>query len=232
MSNEQLALRALKTLKKTGAITEGHFVYASGKHGAKYVNKDALYPHTRETSRLCRYIAKEFAHEEIDTVIAPEKGGIILSQWVAHHLTKVIVNLVRGEISAVYAEKAENNLFAINRDYDKFISGRCVLVVEDVLTTGGSVRKVVEAVRVNGGGVIGVGALWNRGGVTREDIGDVPRLFSLVNTKLDDWTEGECPLCKEGVPVNTDLGKGAEFLARKAKEATEEYERKHRTIPG
>ena len=98
--------------------------------------------------------------------------------------------------------------------YDKFLPGRRVLVVEDVLTTGGSAKKVVELARAAGGKVIGLGVLCNRGGVTPHDVGDVPQLFALTNIPLEVWMEGDCPLCKQGVPVNTDIGKGREFLAR------------------
>jgi len=203
---------ALKIFNEIGVIVAGHFVFTGGNHSSQYINKDALYPHTHYTSRLCRLIAREFSGEEIDTVIGPEKGGIILSQWVAEHLT----DCTGEKVFAVYAEKTKDNNFAINRGYDKFIAGRLVLVVEDTLTTGGSVREVVELVHENGGSVVGVGALWNRGGVTAENIGDVPRLFSLVNKKLDDWPKEECPLCAQGVPINTDIGKGEEFLSRRA----------------
>ena len=90
-----------------------------------------------------------------------------------------------------------------------------ILVVDDILTTGGSVRKVVETTRSFGGNVVAVGVLCNRGGIKPEDVGGVPRLFALVNVKLDAWDEMDCPLCASGVPVNTDVGKGREFLARK-----------------
>ena len=93
-----------------------------------------------------------------------------------------------------------------------------VLVVEDILTTGGSARKVVEAVRAIGGNVVGVGVLCNRGGVTAQDLANVPKLEVLVNISLDAWNEADCPLCKQGVPVNPDVGKGREFLARRQQE--------------
>ena len=154
----------------------------------------------------------------MEVVIAPAIGGVILSQWTAHHLSEI----TGREVFGVYAEKewyAEVNLapepFVIKRGYDKLIAGKNVLVVEDVLTTGGSAKKVVEATRAIGGNVIGLGVLCNRGGVTPQDVADVPKLIALVNVKLDAWDEGDCPLCKQGVPINTDVGKGREFLARK-----------------
>lgn len=197
--------RALRILKKHGVIVQGHFPGTSGRHLAEYVEKRLLHPHTNDVSKLCRAIAREFASEEIDTVIGPERGGIILSQWVAHNLTKVTANLLDGEIWAVYAEKTKDGGFAIPSLFEKFISGRLVLVVDDTLTTGGTVKRIVEAVREMGGGVVGVGALWNRGDVTAKDIGDVPRFYSLINKKLADWSPEECLLtgpCSKGVPIN------------------------------
>lgn len=208
--NEQ---EVLQVLGKVGAVvTDSHIVYTSGKHGTAYVNKDAIYPHIAETSRLCRAIAERFADGNVQVVIAPAIGGVILSQWIAHHLTEMKGHDVFG----VYAEKSEGgDTFVIRRGYDKLIAGKNVLVVEDVLTTGGSAKKVIEATRAIGGNVVGLGVLCNRGGIKPQDVADVPRLTALVNVKLDAWDEAACPLCEQNIPINTDVGKGREFLARK-----------------
>ena len=208
--NEQEVLRVLG---KVGlVIANSHIVYTSGKHGTAYVNKDAVYPHTKETSDLCRAIAQQFANDGVEVVIAPAIGGVILSQWTANHLTE----LTGSEVLGVYAEKADSgDAFIIKRNYDKIVAGKNVLVVEDVLTTGGSAKKVVEATRAIGGKVIGLGVLCNRGGITTQDVADVPELFALANVKLDAWDEADCPLCAQSVPINTDVGKGREYLARK-----------------
>lgn len=205
----------LGVLEKVGAVITGsHIVYTSGKHGTAYINKDALYPHTIKTSAVCSALAKKFEEDQIDVVIAPAIGGVILSQWVAYHLSKNKSRTIFG----VYAEKSEDgSYFVIRRGYEKFVKGKNVLVVEDILNTGGSAQKVVEAVRQAGGNVIGVGALCNRGGVTAKSIGDVPRLEALVNIKLDAWEEENCPLCRDNIPINTEVGKGKEFLAKKGK---------------
>lgn len=204
--------QVLEILGNVGAvITDSHIVYTSGKHGSAYVNKDAVYPHTATIAQLCAQIAAEFANDNVGVVIAPAIGGVIITQWVANHLSAM-----RGmEVLAVYAEKAEGDTFVIKRGYDKLVKGKRVLVVEDILTTGGSVRKVIEVTRSIGGDVVGLGVLCNRGGITPADVGNVPRLFALANVKLDAWNEADCPLCAQGVPINTDVGKGREFLARK-----------------
>ncbi len=100
-------------------ITDSHVVYTSGKHGSAYINKDAIYPHTIYTSRLCRMLAGQFVDDGVDVVIAPAVGGVILSQWTAHHLDGL----------GVYADKSGDG-FVIKRGYDKLIIGKRVLVVE------------------------------------------------------------------------------------------------------
>jgi orotate phosphoribosyltransferase len=85
-------------------------------------------------------------------------------------------------------------------------------VVEDVLNTGGSVRQAVAAVRAAGGEVVAVAALCNRGGVTAADLG-VPAVVALVELSLDSWDAPACPLCRDGVPIDTRIGKGREFLS-------------------
>ena len=202
--------KVLRIFDKTKAIIkDSHIVYTSGKHGSSYVNKDALYPYTAETSYLCSKIAEEFALDNVDVVIAPAIGGVVLSQWVAFHLSKI----TSREVLAVYAEKAEGgNVFVIKRGYDKLISCKNVLVVEDVLTTGGSVKKVIIVTQAAGGRVIGLGVLCNRGQVRAQDVANIPKLFSLVSIDLDMWDEKRCPLCVKNIPINTNVGKGREFI--------------------
>ncbi len=206
-------------LDKLGAIiTDSHIVYTSGKHGSVYINKDVIYLHARVTSDLCLMLAKHFANDSVEVVIAPAVGGVILSQWIAYHLSEITGH----EVLSVYAEKANyGDHFVVRRGYSKFIVGKKVLVVEDVLTTGGSVKKVITAVSALGGKVCGLGVLCNRGGLTSEDFarreGGAIKFFSLIDFKFDLWSEKDCPLCAQGVPVNTEVGKGKEFLMRKEK---------------
>lgn len=200
----------LKILKEIDAVITGsHFVYASGRHGSAYINKDALYVHADITSNFCKEMAKRFEDLDIDVVAGPAIGGVILSQWVAFHLAK----LKGRQILSVYSEKTEDGGRTFKRGYGKLLSGKKLLIVEDILTTGGSIKKVVEAARALNGDVVGCIAICNRGKVTVKEIGGVPRFESLVDIEFDSWEEKECPLCKKGVPVNTDVGKGREFLA-------------------
>ncbi|MFH1354318.1 MAG: phosphoribosyltransferase family protein [bacterium] len=195
-------------------ITNSHLVYTSGRHGSAYVDKDAIYPFVEVTSALCQSLVdvavKDELMREATVIIGPERGGIILSQWTACHLAQLTGNVVLG----VYAEKSdEGGAFLIKPRWLKHVQGKRALVVEDVLTTGGSARKVVELVQTTGGLVQGVIALCNRGGVAARDL-NVPRLYSLVEVNLESWEEADCPLCRDGVPINTQVGHGKEFLDR------------------
>lgn len=216
----------LQLFVKTGVLVEGHFVYKSGKHGLIYVNKDAIYPHTAEISRLCCVIAERFIDDSVEVVIGPAIGGVVLSQWMAHHLSEMNGH----EVFGIYAEKEGTEIsssiygplppkhedkFVIKRGYDEVVAGKRILVVEDILTTGGSAKKVVEITRAIGGNVVGLGALWNRGGITAQEIG-VPKVVALVNEKLETWDENACLLCWRNIPINLDLGHGRAFLVAHA----------------
>ncbi len=89
-----------------------------------------------------------------------------------------------------------------------------MLITEDILTTGGTVLKVIEAVKAAGGEVIGIAAICNRGGVTSDTLEGIP-VKPLLSVRFEAWNEEDCGLCISGVPVRTDLGKGAAFLASK-----------------
>lgn len=209
--------RVMRILEETNAvITNSHLVYASGKHGSAYINKDAIYPNPRIVAELCEGIASNFYSKgmEYDIVVGPEKGGIILAQWTAYG-TPITSRTPDGIIYAVYAEKIgkddNGDVFGFTRGYDKFVAGKRVLVVEDILTTGGSVRKVATLVSGAGGIVVGAGAICNRGGVTAE-MAWVTELFALADVSMAMWEAETCPLCKQLVPMNVQLGKGRQWL--------------------
>ncbi len=200
MDNREQRIRDI--LEQSEAFLEGHFEYTSGKHGEKYVNKDAIYPNTENISELCKYMAEPFVGKNIDTVLGPAMGGVILAQRVAEHLTQMEGKPIYG----VYADKTKDGEgLEIKRGYDAFVKGKNVLVVEDILNTGGSAKKAIEVVRENGGNVVALSALVNRGGVTSEDVGDVP-INSLLNVTMESWDPNDCRLCKDGVPLNTNVG--------------------------
>jgi orotate phosphoribosyltransferase len=200
-------------LKSVGAvIADSHFVGTSGRHFATYINKDALYPHTEAVSEVGKIFAEKFKEREIEVVVGPALGGIILSQWTAHHLTQI----TGKEVLGVYTDKMPDNDQVLKRGYDKLVKGKKVLIVEDLTTTGGSVKKVVEAVKQSGGEIVAVSVMANKDPeqVTAETIG--APFLPLAELTVPNFDAAECPLCKNNVPVNTTIGHGKKFLEEQA----------------
>lgn len=199
-------------LKKVKAvITDDHFVYTSGKHGEVYINKDAVYPHALETSNVGRLFAEKYADKDVDVVAAPALGGIILSTWTAYHLSQ----LKGKEVLGIYAEKMPDKSMAFTRGYDALIKGKKVLVIEDLTTTGGSVKKVVDLVRQTGGEVIAVCVMVNRNPeeVNSQTIG--APFDALGVLKAEAWDEADLPDRIKSRPINLNVGHGRKYLESK-----------------
>ena len=177
---------AAALLREVGALLDGHFRLSSGRHSPVFVEKFRLLQHPPATERLCRLIADRFRGDNPELVAGPTTGGIIISYEVARLLG------LRG----IFAEKS-----AGGREFLRGFEvrpGERTLIVDDVLTTGASVREVIEAVRRADGEPIGVGVLVDRSS-GRTDFG-LP-LFACVELDLPTHAEDACPLCDEGVPL-------------------------------
>lgn len=196
----------------SAVITDDHFVYTSGKHGSVYINKDRVYPHTDLVSSIGEMFADRFRNLNVDVVVGPAIGGIILAQWTAYHLTK----LCGREILGVYTEKDDQKNQVFTRGYDQLVAGgKRVAIVEDLTTTGGSLAKVVASVKAAGAEVVATCTMVNRNpeGVTSELLG-FP-FESLMELPVDAYDEADCPLCKAHVPINTTVGHGSKYLKAK-----------------
>lgn len=208
--------RTLSILKSVGAIiTDSHFVYTSGKHGSVYIRKDRLYPHTGLTSDICQMMAEAVRELPVDIVVGPSVGGILLSSYTAFHLSR----LTGREVLSVFTEKASVSGAGafdapqeFKRGYGALVRGKDVLVVEDLTTTGMSVRKVVDRVREAGGKVVSVMVLLNRNPQQVNDTMFGAPFRSLAVYEADAFDPESCPLCRKGIPVNTEVGHGREFL--------------------
>lgn len=180
----------LTQLAATGAIRTGHFLYASGKHGDTYLEKFNLLRNPEATSKACEFFADAFRDKGIDVVVGPTTGGIILAFETGRQLGA----------AAAYAERASDGSSGREiRRGTTFAPGSRVLVVDDILTTGGSVRETLAALESHPVEVVAVGVLVDRsGGATT--FGDVP-LVAIASQKFDAWEADSCPLCEQGVPL-------------------------------
>lgn len=201
----------LTTLKQVKAImTDDHFVGTKGPHFSTYINKDALYPNIAETSAICEQFAAGFVQYEPDVVAGPALGGIILSQWTAHHLS---VKTGRAILS-VYAEKKDGDL-QLTRGYDALVKRKRVVVVEDLTTTGGSLKQAIAAVQRAGGNVVAAAVMVNKNPAAVNSAYFGVPFFALAESPVELYTAEACPLCRAGVPINTSIGHGKKFLESK-----------------
>ncbi len=176
-----------KIFLDTGAIMEGHFLLTSGLHSPLYVEKFNVLQHPKYTEMLCHALAEKFTGERIQTVVGPMTGGILL----AHEVGKALGT------RAIFTER-ENGHMTFKRGF-ALDNGERVLIVEDIVTTGGSVKEVIDVVRANGGIPVAVGMLVDRSG-GKVSFGDVP-YHALLHLDVTTYDPSDCPLCKSGTPM-------------------------------
>ncbi len=175
-------------LREVGAMKEGHFLLSSGRHGDRYIEKFALLMRPRDAAQVCALIAERFAGAGVEAVAGPTTGGILMAFEIARQFG----------VRAVYAERADSGSGREFRRGATFRPGERVLVVDDILTTGGSIRETLAALAPYGVETVGVGVLVDRSG-GRVDFG-VP-LFATYQTDIATYAPDDCPLCRQGLPL-------------------------------
>ena len=179
-------LHLLNIFQETGALLEGHFHLTSGLHSERYLQCALVLQHPEHAELVGRRLAAQFSDDRVGAVVAPAIGGII----VAHETARAI------GARALFTER-EAGVMTLRRGF-RLKRGERVLVVEDVVTTGGSTRETIEAVINADGVVIGAGSMVDRSGGT-VDLG--VRQQSLLTLEVASYDPSECPLCKNGVPL-------------------------------
>ncbi len=177
-----------QVFRTSGALREGHFVLASGRHSPMYLEKFQVLQRPLETERLCRAIAQWARTLDVATVAGPTTGGIILAHEVARQLG----------VRAVYAERPEDGAGRELRRGFALAREERVLVVDDIMTTGGSVQETMAAVRSAGGRVVGAGVLVDRS-TGSADL-EVP-FHGLWTISIPSYAPPDCPLCAKGLPA-------------------------------
>ena len=169
----------LQIFRDTGALLEGHFLYASGRHGRQFLQAARVLQYPEHTGRMCQAIAEHFSDKGVELVCGPATGGIILAYDTARHLG----------CRSVFAEKDGEGGMAVKRGFHLKPGTRC-LVVEDIVTTGGSVHKTIDHLRARGVEVIGVGVLVDRSG--GEAAFDCP-FHALATIRMESFNSTELP---------------------------------------
>ncbi|TKJ42469.1 orotate phosphoribosyltransferase [candidate division LCP-89 bacterium B3_LCP] len=185
--------RVQELLKKCGAYLEGHFELRSGKHSGQYVEKFRLLERPEIAGELCSAMADAFRDRNVERVAGPALGGVVIAYEVARSLN----------VPCAFAERVGDKL-EFRRGF-AFQPGERVLVVEDIVTTGGSARQVVEAVREAGADPIGAAVLVNRSGKPLE-LGT--EAIALLEMNIATYDPADCPLCRDNVALIAPGSKG------------------------
>ena len=178
--------KALYLLKKTGALLEGHFLLSSGNHSKYYIQCAHLMSYPDIAEEFFNDIADHFRDYDIDTVVGPAVGGIVVSYGVAKALNK----------KSIFMER-ENGIFTLRRGFE-VKDGERVLLVEDVITTGGSILEVANILRKIGAKIIGYASIVNRASGRFKPDADY---YYSIKMDFPIYNPDECPLCRANIPL-------------------------------
>ncbi len=177
----------LDVFKTTGALLDGHFKLTSGRHSNTYFQCAKVLQHPEHLTSVCQKIASHFSGKGVDTVISPAIGGIVVGTEVGRQLG----------VKTIFAER-KDGVMTIRRGFSLEPDEK-VLVIEDVITTGGSVAEVIELLKRSGATVVGVGSVVDRSN-GRVRLADDQ--FSVLSMEVISFMPEECPLCRECVPID------------------------------
>ncbi len=184
--------RIMEILKEAGVLLEGHFKLTSGRHSNKYLQCAKIFRNTKYSEELCGALAEQYKNQDVQVVIGPAMGAVQMAYEVSRPL----------HCENFFTERDEDGKMALRRGF-AVNPGEKVLVVEDVVTTGGSVREVIDLVKAAGGVVVGVGSIVDRTG-GKIDFG-VP-FKAVISLEVESWEPAEWPLCKAGAPAPVKPG--------------------------
>ncbi len=173
----------ISIFKEKEVMLEGHFLLTSGRHSDKYMQCAKLFQYPDTSEIICKQLAQQFSDTKIDIVVGPAIGGIIMAYEMSRQLN----------VKNIFAERVEGKM-ALRRGFE-VLKGQNCLVTEDVVTTGGSVKEVIELLKAQGANVVGVGSVVDRSNGTVTF--DVP-FKAVLTMEVISFDADDCPLCKGG----------------------------------
>lgn len=213
----------LEEFEKKNIFRKGHFDLQSGRHSNIYVDKEALFLDADLRSRLCDALCLDLISagiiSDIDGVIAPGKGGIVYADTISRKLSLMTGRTIVG----IFAEKEERSIayyvpgqdpdvqkifvrlgsFRFRKAFRECIPHKRFLAIEDVCTTGGTLGRVIDAIRLLGGIVEYAVCVINRGGIEEGTFVSIKKFISGIEKRLPDWEPSDCPQCKEHKPLDS-----------------------------
>ena len=175
----------LSLFEKSKALLTGHFQLTSGLHSPNYFQCAKVLQYPEYAAALCGEIVEHFRATQIDVVIAPALGGIVVGQEVGR----------RRNVRTMFTER-KDGIMQLRRGFE-ITKGEHVLVCEDVVTTGGSVREVIDIINTLGGTVAGVGVIVDRSNGTVE----LPDFYATMTMNVVTYKPEACPLCRKNIPL-------------------------------
>ncbi|SEN16759.1 orotate phosphoribosyltransferase [Lihuaxuella thermophila] len=175
-----------EAIRRTGVLKEGHFLLSSGRHSARYMQCAQLLQYPNDAEQTGKALADLFRDEQVDVVVGPALGGVIIAHEVARALG----------VRCLFTERKDGKM-ELRRGFT-IQPGERVLAIEDVVTTGGSVQEVVTLLEGMGAEIVGIGSIVDRSG------GNTPFQYpyrALTAIHIESYAPEDCPLCKQGLPV-------------------------------
>jgi len=179
--------QVLELLKEAGVLLQGHFLLTSGRHSDKYMQCAKIFTDAKLSEKLCAELAELYRGDNVELVIGPAIGAILMSYEVSRQLN----------LPNIFTERDASGEMCLRRGFE-IQPGQRVLIVEDVVTTGGSVMEVVKIVQDMGGVVVGIGSIVDRTG-GKMDFGAPYK--SVLSMEVLSYEPDDCPICKSGIPL-------------------------------
>jgi orotate phosphoribosyltransferase len=204
----------LALFKDVGADLKGHFILASGKHSDRYFDKKLVFRNEHAFNLVATAIAHGVILDRPNVIVAPQSHGVMLAERV-----RTLIHAMNGAVIPVIpAEKNgdDDKGFHFKPEHANLLRNRRAVIIEDILTTGGSVEQCIGITRQMEAEIIGLHMFVNRGkNITAETLG-IPKMTALAHVSADDWTEEECPVWLKNIPVNETVNEhGRNYMDKK-----------------